>query len=176
MIVLTAQQAYGMLENQTLWQTARHCHQLLKDAQIPHALVGGVAVCLHGYQRNTVDLDWLIRKEDCEQVRAIAPSQAAIRFLVAGERAGADSEVVLPDPADPRSTTEIEQLPVLKLARLIETKIACGAGNLRRTHKDFADVIELINHNRLDSSFARHVHKSLRATYRKLVRTSRGQQ
>jgi len=37
-----------------------------------------------------------------------------------------------------------EGLPALSLARLIETKLACGEGNLRRTHKDFADVVELI--------------------------------
>jgi hypothetical protein len=30
------------------------------------------------------------------------------------------------------------------LARLIETKLACGQGNARRMHKDFADVVELI--------------------------------
>ena len=47
-------------------------------------------------------------------------------------------------------------------------------GNLRRTYKDFADVIELIVQNRLNSSFARFLHKSLRVTYRELVRRSRG--
>ena len=45
---------------------------------------------------------------------------------------------------------------------------------MRGTYKDFADVIELIVHNRLNSSFARFLHKSLRATYRELVRRSRG--
>lgn len=63
---------------------------------------------------------------------------------------------------------------MLTLAKLIESKIACGEGNLRRTHKDFADVVELIVHNGLDSSFARFLHKSLRPAYRQLVRASRG--
>ena len=58
---------------------------------------------------------------------------------------------------------------------MIETKIACGMGNLRRTHKDFADVIELILQNRFNSSFARYLHKSLRQAYRQLVRRSRGE-
>lgn len=153
--------------------------------------MGGVAVCLHGYQRNTVDLDVLIRTDDSKRVRELlekekyawnpdeaefmSPSGVAVPFLLAGERAGPVSEVVLPDPADLGATTMIEDLPVLKLARLIETKIACGLGNLRRTHKDFADVVELILCNRLNSSFARHLHKSLRTTYRKLVRSSRGE-
>ena len=103
-----------------------------------------------------------------------APSGIAVQFLLAGERAGSGTEVALPDPGDEQATTEIEGLPVLTLAKLIETKIACGQGSLRRTHKDFADVVELIVQNRLNSSFARFLHKSLRATYRQLVRTSRG--
>ena len=65
-------------------------------------------------------------------------------------------------------------LPVFTLAKLIESKIACGQGNLRCTHKDFADVVELIIHHRLRSDFARFLHKSVRPTYRQLVRQSRG--
>jgi hypothetical protein len=179
-----------MLENQSLWQTAKHCHELFAAAGIPHAVMGGVAVCLHGYQRNTVDLDVLIRKDDANAVRALleresyvwhakdaefrAPSGIAVQFLLAGARAGSGTEVALPDPADELATTELEGLPVLTLARLIDSKIACGQGNLRRTHKDFADVVELIIQNRLSSSFARFLHKSLRATFRQLVRSSRG--
>ena len=189
-IVLTAQQVYKMLEKQTLWQAAKECHRILTAAKIPHALVGGVAVCLHGYQRSTIDVDLLIRKEDAPAVREILeekdyawqPESAefrsadgiAIQFLHAGAKAGSGSEVALPDPGDSHAITEIEGLAVLTLARLIEAKIACGEGNLRRTHKDFADVVELIIQNELDSSFARYLHKSLRGTYRTLVRASRG--
>lgn len=187
---MLASQVYSMLENQSLWQTATHCHRVLADAEIPHAILGGVAVCLHGYQRNTVDLDLLIRKEDAAQARQAlereqfswdeerkefhAPSGVVVQILLAGVRAGSNSEVLLPDPGDDKSTTQIEELTVLTLARLIESKIACGLGSLRRTHKDFADVVELIIENGLSSSFARHLHKSLRATYRELVRASRG--
>ena len=179
-----------MLGNESLWQIAAQCHQLLANAEIPHAIMGEVAVCLHGYQRNTVHLDVLIRNDDSAAVRKAlegeafswnakekefrSPSGIAIQFLLAGETAGAGSEVKLPDPADERVTTEIEDLPALTLAKLIESKLACGLGNLRRTHKDFADVVELIIHNQLNSSFARFLHKSLRATYRELVRRSRG--
>jgi hypothetical protein len=188
--MLTARKLYTMLENASLWETATHCHELLADAKIPHAILGGVAVCLHGYQRNTVDIDLLIRNEDAKAVRETlengqftwnvkskefkAPSGILIQFLIAGEKAGDDSEIKLPDPSDANTKTVIEDLPVLTLARLIETKIACGLGNLRRTHKDFADVVELILANRLNSAFAKHLHKSIRTTYRELVQRSRG--
>ena len=164
------------------WKTSRsgdgpQCHQLLASAKIPHAIVR-----LACYQRNTVDVDLLIRKEDSNSVRKTleheeftwnaktkefnAPSGVVIQCLLAGENAGTDSEVKLPDPGNARMTTEIEDLPVLTLAKLMESKIACGLGDIRRTHKDFADVVELIVANKLNSSFARFLHKSLRTTYR----------
>jgi hypothetical protein len=64
----------------------------------------------------------------------------------------------------------IEGLPVLTLAHLIQAKIACGLGDMRRTYKDFADVLELIAVHRLDGSFARLLHKSVRKEFRQLHR------
>ncbi len=90
-------------------------------------------------------------------------------MLLSGDRAGKDAEVFLPEPNSPGVTVEIEGLIVLDLARLIETKLACGLSSPRRTHRDLADVVELIAIHQLDGSFARHLHKSLRPTFRKLV-------
>ena len=58
-----------MVENESLWQAAARCHEVLAAAEIPHAVLGGVAVCLHGYQRNTVDVDVLVRRVDADAVR-----------------------------------------------------------------------------------------------------------
>jgi hypothetical protein len=89
--------------------------------------------------------------------------------LVVGERAGKGSEGRFPDPADADVAIELDGLPVMSLAALIESKIASGQSNLRRTHKDFADVVELIVKHNLRRDFARHLHKSVRATFRQLV-------
>jgi hypothetical protein len=183
--VISSARVYAMLGNESLWDTAKTCHEALTDARIPYAVAGGVAVCLHGYQRNTVDLDLVVQPGQTAKVRAAlesaglswdetehefrTPTGIAVQFLVAGERAGRDSEVRLPDPANPESVTELEGLSVLSLAALIESKIACGQSNLRRTHKDFADVVELIAMHRLGRDFARHLHKSLRPAFRQLV-------
>ncbi len=188
--MLTVREIYQMLGNETLWQTATRCHEVLASAKVPHAIAGGVAVCLHGYQRNTVDLDLIIRPADSETVRQIltqslflwdqvqrefrSESGIPVHFLLAGDRAGAGSEVTLPSPDEPDAITEIEKLPVLSLAKLIESKIACGEGYVRRTHKDFADVVELIAVHNLSSSFARYLHKSVRSTFRKLVEHAHG--
>lgn len=65
---MTTKRAFQMLENETLWELTERVHALLKRKDIDYAIVGGVAVCLHGYRRNTVDLDLLIRPEDTADV------------------------------------------------------------------------------------------------------------
>ena len=184
-------QIFAMLGNETLWDAARLCHDVLSGAGVPHAVRGGVAVCLHGYQRNTTDVDLLIRPGDAASVKAVlteagfvwnaaqhefrSPAGVAIQCILTGDKAGANSPVELPDPADAQAVTTLEGLPVLSLAKLIETKLACGQGSLRRTHKDFADVVELIARHGLSRSFARSVHKSLRPAFRELVLHARGE-
>lgn len=189
--MVTAQKVYRMLGNESLWNVAERCHSLLSAEEIPYSICGGVAVCLHGYQRNTVDLDLVIRSSDTDAVRKAledgglvwdqtlaefrSPAGIAVQFLIAGETAGKGSEVVIPDPTGEVNVEQREGLVVVRLSRLIEMKIACGTSNLRRTHKDFADVVELIAARNLDSSFARFLHPSLRATFRELVHAARSQ-
>ena len=187
--MLTAQKVYRMLGNESLWNVAVRCHALFSAADICYSICGGVAVCLHGYQRNTVDLDVVIRPDDSEAVRAVlsdaglvwdepqaefrTPGGIAVQLLIAGQKAGQGSDVTIPDPAGEMNVEEREGLTVVRLSRLIEMKIACGMSNLRRTHKDFADVVELIAARNLDESFAHHIHKSLRAAFRELVHNAR---
>jgi hypothetical protein len=187
--MLTAKGIYSMLGNDTLWDAAVASHELLASKNLPHAIVGDLAVCLHGYQRNTVDVDLLIRSDDANTVREslsaagwqwdaankqfVASSGVILQLLLSCERAGSGSEACLPDPADEKSVTELEGLPVLTLARLIETKISCGQNNARRMHKDFADVVELIAAHDLNSSFARELHKSLQPIFRQLMANAR---
>lgn len=186
----SAQQAYAMLGNETLWDAARQCHDVLRAAVIPHAVAGGVAVCLHGYQRNTVDLDLVVRTDDEDAIRAAlesagsqwsdtnrecrTPGGIAILFLLSGDRAGKGAQVRISDPANESTIVELEGLPAVSLERLIELKIACGEGNPRRTHKDFADVVELIVVHGLDKSFAGRLHKSVRKTFKRLVENAGG--
>jgi hypothetical protein len=187
----TAEQAYSMLGNQNLWQVATQCHRLLETANLAHSICGGVAVCLHGYQRNTVDLYLIIRRIDSETVKEVleraglkwddqqaefrSAEGVAVQFLYAGDRAGRGAEVCLPDPEGDLNVEIVEGLPVLPLSKLIEIKIACGTGDVRRMHKDLADVVELIVTRDLDGTFARFLHKSVRKTFRELVRNAMGQ-
>ncbi|KAA1258025.1 hypothetical protein LF1_05160 [Rubripirellula obstinata] len=106
---ITAQKVYTMLGNESLWDVAARCHELLSDAGIAYYVCVGVAVCLHRYQRNTTGLDLVIRSEDSDAVRRVLtdagfkwdPDQAEfqtadgiiIQFLVAVQKAGKGTEV-----------------------------------------------------------------------------------
>ena len=99
----TAFQVYAMLDNATLWEVAQQCHRTLSAANIPYAVMGGVAVCLHGYQRNTVDLDLLLQadqmateKSALEKVGLVWNDEfkelrtadgVAVQFLASGSKA-----------------------------------------------------------------------------------------
>ncbi|SFI37608.1 hypothetical protein [Planctomicrobium piriforme] len=187
--MISTRQVYRMLGNETLWDLAHDCHAALQQTEIPYAVAGDVAVCLHGYRRNTVDLDLLVRAVDQAQIKTAFESQGftwaaeqqefrsadgiPVHFLFAGERSGPGAEARFPDPAEQKNLTIVDGLQTLSLARLIETKLASGEGNMRRTHKDFADVVELIAIHGLRSEYARHLHKSIRKTFRELVKTVR---
>ena len=187
----TAEKVYAMLGNENLWDAALSSHQALTDKGVPHAVAGGVAVCLHGYQRNTVDLDILVRAEDSQLIKDTleasgwsweaankefkSESGVLLHCLLAGDRAGTGSDVRLPDPGELAVVTQLEGLPVLTLERLIEAKLACGQSNARRMHKDFADVVELIAMHNLQRSFSRKLEKSLQKTFLELVARARGE-
>ncbi|MCY2982705.1 MAG: hypothetical protein NTY15_03615 [Planctomycetota bacterium] len=158
---------------------------------IAHSICGGVAGCMHGYQRNTTDLNLIIKQSDGAMVKQLlvaegylwdeqnkefrSPGGVAVQFLIAGERAGKGAAVFIPEPEGELNVEEKEGLSVVKLSLLIEMKIASGAGNIRRTHKDFADVVELIAIRKLDGSFSRFLHSSLRPTFRELVRNAQSE-
>lgn len=88
---------------------------------------------------------------------------------MAGEQAGKGSEVKIPKPQGEFNREHRDGLPVVSLSRLIEMKLASGLGSIRRTHKDFADVVELIAIRNLNSPFGRHLHPSVRPAFLDLV-------
>jgi len=47
----------------------------LEQAHVSYALIGGFAVSLWGYQRATVDMDFLVNRNDMEKVRQIVEEQ-----------------------------------------------------------------------------------------------------
>ncbi len=170
-----------------VWETARATARALRGVRVPFCIVGGLAVYEHGYRRSTEDVDVLIEAKEQSPVRRamnaagltwntsrrefVGPGDTAVHVLFAGERI-ASSDVRIRKPS-PENVSVIDGLPVIRLAPLIEMKLAVGLSVIRRTHRDLSDVVELIARNRLTKAFASKLHRSLRREFRRLVEVAR---
>lgn len=158
-------------------ETLRRLAGRLHEAGIPHIFIGATAVYAHGYERTTRDVDVCMRPGDLERFRrelvgreydAVAGHSRRFRdqatgvlidVLVAGEIAGnarKQREVRFPDPAE---ATDVDGLPLVTLARLIELKLVTWR------LKDWADVVELIRSNNLDERYGDQYNPLVRQAY-----------
>lgn len=155
-----------------------------QDAGQPYAVIGAVALAVHGYRRFTEDIDLLISptfaaflREHGPQyqldVRGQAvlhirhrPSGVQIDAVIQGRKPVDDSQYIFPDPAD----VAVGEDRVADLATLINLKLA-----VNRT-RDFADVVELIKRNPDAKTVRDRVHPSLRELYGKAVQSADAEQ
>jgi hypothetical protein len=164
-------------KNDPVHKTLRRTIKNLEKAKISYAVMGGMAVNLHGYRRTTNDVDILLTAEGlAEFQKRFVPkhydatpqrprrftdrkNQVVIDFLVTGRYPGSGQPgpIAFPDPEAVRTT--IEGWQVINLAVLIELKLAA------RRFQDFADVVSLIRAHQLDESFADRLHPSVRSDY-----------
>ncbi len=154
---------------------ARELTELMRRENIPGVIIGGIAVYLHGYTRATEDIDIFIDQtsknlNDLLIAAGFHFDEQRRKFV----RYGVPVQFVTRDLVDkpPRRTVEIDGILTISLADLIGMKLESGSTNLRRT-RDLSDVIELIHRHGLQSDFARHLDKSLRPTFRALIKALR---
>ena len=160
-----------------LVQSARDAVAVLADHDIPHLIVGGLAVQEHGYPRTTIDVD-IVVPEVLEAVEFLTASLTGpfyripkfqdrvedrrngvkIDLLPAGRVLQRGCKVPFPQPGK-----VTEQLQIVTLEELISLKLDSWAGNPTRRLKDKADVVELIKHRRLPRDLA--VSSIVRARY-----------
>jgi hypothetical protein len=160
-------------EHQTLRRLARR----LTKHGIPYAIMGGMAVNAHGFERTTKDVDVLLTQEGLnlflqqfsgkqyEQVegrpRRFRERQSGVTVdvLVTGRfpGTGKPGPIAFPDPES--ASEEIGSIRVLTLLQLIQLKLAA------RRHFDFGDVVNLIRVHDLDESYARQLHPSVQQDY-----------
>jgi hypothetical protein len=158
-------------------QTMEHLVEALERAQIPYALVGGMAVFAHRYHRTTDDVDILLTPEGFTAFRqrfvpgTFQPvSRRPRRFrdpangvtfdvLVTGlfPGTGQPGPIAYPHPADVSEV--IANKRVVNLATLVQLKLAA------RRHQDFADVVNLIRFNGLDESYLTRLHPSVHGDF-----------
>lgn len=151
-----------------LLRTARQSHDLLLEVGVPHAFTGGLAVNLHGYHRESRDVDVLVRHSDVPAIKVafggagyqirrrghayLSPSQVRVELNCEGEYPEF-RDVHLPEG---QAGTFISGLPVLSLPELLKAKVAAGfmgqrmGGRFaRRAKKHFRDIVGLIQANGL---------------------------
>lgn len=161
-----------MLEKRgAVLETARKVSRILEEADIAGAVIGGVAVVLHGHVRTTRDVDVFVRG-DLEECKAPFVDAGMVfdakdrEFVCDGVPVHLVPEKMV-EPA-PRRFTTIEGVTTVRLGDLISIKLRSGVGNVLRS-QDVADVIGLIRARDLGHSFARMVDRSVRAEFKKLV-------
>jgi hypothetical protein len=164
----------------------------LREADIPYAIVGGMALNIHGYERMTRDVDVLLTPAGLEKfiekcvglgyAQAFSgarksfrdtASQTPVEVLITGEYPGdgKPKPVSFPDPA--AASMEIENIRVITLAKLIELKLASGLSASHRL-RDLADVQDVIVALELPLELSEQLDASVRGEYRRLWEAAQG--
>ncbi len=152
-------------------QSLREIARRLDDLGIDYAVLGGMALVAHGYDRTTADVDVLISPDGLKTAHAsleglgyVTPFDGSknlrdtrtgvrIEFVITGQYPGdgKPKPVAFPDPA--QVSEVIGQVRYVRLPTLVELKLASGMTNPGRL-KDLADVQELTRALSLDDAFA----------------------
>jgi hypothetical protein len=166
--------------------TLRSLVARLAEESIPYAIIGGMALNLFGFARQTVDVDILLTKEGLAKFRERfvgrgyvpafpgateafldADTRVRIDFLTTGEYPGdgKPKPVAFPDP----SFSAFDRGPyrVITLEKLIDLKLASGLSAPHRMG-DLVDVQRLVEELRLPLDLDAKLDLSVRAEYRRL--------
>jgi hypothetical protein len=168
---VTNRDAYVLRENtgtSGVVQTAQAAVTALADHDIPHLIVGGIAVQEHGYPRVTIDVDIVVpdvleavefltadlsgpfaRVAGCEDRVEDRRNGVFVDLLPAGRVLKRGCKVPFPHPA---KTTE--KLQIVKLEELISLKLDSWANSPSKRLRDKADVTELILRGKLPRALA----------------------
>lgn len=159
----------------------------LRTLGVDYAIIGGMALNAHGYARETVDVDVLIRDEGLRRFgdelvgRGYRPAfegarktfrdtstDVQVEFIVAGDYPGdgKPKPVAFPDPAG--VSVEAGGIRVVDLRTLVELKLASGMTQPAR-RRDLADVQDLIRVLKLDASFAGGLNEYVRPMFMTLM-------
>jgi hypothetical protein len=166
--------------------TMQRVTERLREENIPYAVIGGMAIGLHGFLRVTKDVDLLTTKEGLERIHArvvglgFVPAFPGARKRLRDTTTGVDVDIIttgeypgdgkpkavtFPDPSD---SVELDGYNVLSLPRLIEGKIVSGTTVDYRQLRDLADVQELISELKLPRSFAEQLDPTVRSEFDRL--------
>lgn len=137
---------------------------LLEHEKIPYALIGGMAVGVHGHARSTEDVDALVERlpdvsllRDADEMGKLGfyrgrSSTGTVLTLETKNVGGQVELIVASTPLEKAMLSQArpvtflgETLPVLSPAGLVSGKVSVGMSNPRRAAKDIADAESVIH-------------------------------
>lgn len=169
-------------ENNAVHKALRKITRRLEELKIPYAIVGGMALFLHGYRRFTEDVDLLVTRENLAEIhrrleglgylppftgsKHLRDAELGVRveFLTTGDYPGdgKPKPISFPDPIT--ASVEINGLQCLQLPRLVELKLASGMTNPNRL-RDLSDVQDMIRALSLPRELGEQLDPFVRAKY-----------
>lgn len=175
------------MRTSSVHQAATRIAKELTNLEIPFAIAGGLAVGVHGHLRLTEDVGVLLNPEGLAQFKETwlgrgwvertkgprgmrdAVANVNIDVLLSGDFPGdgKPKPVAFPDPALVADRDSEPGYPVLRLATLIQLKLASGMTAAHRL-KDLADVIELVRANQLEQTYGDQLNPFVQAKFREL--------
>src|SRR5262245_6599680 len=158
-------------------QTLGRVGQVLGDAGVPFAVVGGFAVIEHGYERFTNDVDLLLHARDLFRAMKALKGvgfrgrRTPLGVRLRDERTGVDVDLVGTtfdgdEQALARARRTRGLLPVIPVAHLVLMKLETGRS------QDDADVVELLKAGVSAAAVGRYLARvwpELRPRFRRLV-------
>jgi hypothetical protein len=172
-----------------VYETLQRLAQKLPNAGIDYALIGGMALAIHGYVRLTQDVDLLMNEAGLEQFQKMLVGRGYIAafpgarkmFLdtITGVKVAIITTGEFPGDGKPKSvqfpeptaiSIELDGMKVTRLETLIELKLASGLTAPDRL-KDLADVQELIRMLNLPEQLGLQIDSSVRDEYIRLWQT-----
>jgi hypothetical protein len=165
-------EALQILEHRgAILDIAREISSLMRSAGIDGAVIGGVAVVLHGYIRSTADVNLFV-PDSPERITETLKS-AGFTFdspRMEFSKSGVPVHLVLIDQVKhaPSDRIELDGITTVGLASLIELKLRSGSSNPLRA-QDLADAIGLMRHHHLGGEFAARLGPDIRSEFKKLV-------
>ena len=135
---------------------ARRVSDVLRRSQIDGAVIGGVAVTLHGHVRTTVDVDVFAPAPtaalaDALRADGMEYDRRHRQFVCEGVPVQLVTEEII--TSAPTQLIDIDDIRTVGLADLINMKLRSGSTQMLRA-QDLADVIGLIRQRKLHGDFA----------------------
>jgi hypothetical protein len=166
-----------------VFRTLYRLAPVLEEQGIAYAVMGGLALFEHGYERFSDDVDLIVTPESLRTIHDRVEALGCVRpfpdrdqvwdvetgvridFRMAGAYPGdgKPKSIAFPDPAE--GIIGRDGVIYLSLPSLVELKLASGiSGGIHRM-RDLADAIELIKILKLPADFAEELNPFVRDRY-----------